>query len=198
MPLPSITLAEFNKIASGQQNAGQVDFETNSNGEFTGGLVKINNHIIRKRLNCVHLTGERVVAIKEAFLDALQKANVRAEDLQTIRAELGMSGEFDAGADANAALLDKRYTPLTRDQIRKMVDQYANQGRGFAGGEGVATEQEVRKANRTRNMSAKLQFPKSRLRGAGGCGILFPSSQKSIDFRERIHKSRLTFVMRRC
>lgn len=157
MPLPSITLAEFNKIASGQQNAGQVDFETNSNGEFTGGLVKINNHIIRKRLNGVHLTGERVVAIKEAFLDALQKANVRAEDLQTIRAELGMSGELDAGADANAALLDKRYTPLTRDQIRKMVDQYANQGRGFEGGEGVATEQEVRKANRTRNMSASNQ-----------------------------------------
>ena len=198
MPLPSITLAEFNKIASGQQNAGQVDFETNSNGEFTGGLVKINNHIIRKRLNGVHLTGERVVAIKEAFLDALQKANVRAEDLQTIRAELGMSGELDAGVDANAALLDKRYTPLTRDQIRKMVDQYANQGRGFEGGEGVTTEQEVRKANRTRNMSAKLQFPKSRLRGDGGCGILFPSSQKSIDFRERIHKRRLTFVMRRC
>ena len=157
MPLPSITLAEFNKIASGQQNAGQVDFETNSNGEFTGGLVKINNHIIRKRLNGVHLTGERVVAIKEAFLDALQKANVRAEDLQTIRAELGMSGELDAGVDANAALLDKRYTPLTRDQIRKMVDQYANQGRGFEGGEGVATEQEVRKANRTRNMSASNQ-----------------------------------------
>ena len=85
MPIPSITLAEFNKIASGQQNAGQVDFKTNSDGEFTGGLVKINNHIIRKSLNGVHLTGERVVAIKEAFLDALQKANVRAEDLQTIR-----------------------------------------------------------------------------------------------------------------
>ena len=104
MPIPSITLAEFNKIASGQQNAGQVDFKTNSDGEFTGGLVKINNHIIRKSLNGVHLTGERVVAIKEAFLDALQKANVRAEDLQTIRAELGMSGELNADADANAAL----------------------------------------------------------------------------------------------
>ena len=36
MPIPSITLAEFNKIASGQQNAGQVDFEKNANGEFTG------------------------------------------------------------------------------------------------------------------------------------------------------------------
>ncbi len=104
MPIPSITLAEFNKIASGQQNAGQVDFKTNSDGEFTGGLVKINNHIIRKSLNGVHLTGERVVAIKEAFLDALQKANVRAEDLQTIRAELGMSGELNADADAKAAL----------------------------------------------------------------------------------------------
>ena len=157
MPIPSITLAEFNKIASGQQNAGQVDFKTNSDGEFTGELVKINNHIIRKSLNGVHLTGERVVAIKEAFLDALQKANVRAEDLQTIRAELGMSGELNAGADANAALLDKRYTPLTRDQIRKMVDTYANQGRGFEGGQGVATEQEVRKANRTRNMSESNQ-----------------------------------------
>ena len=57
MPIPSITLAEFNKIASGQQNAGQVDFAKNSDGEFTGGLVKINNHIIRKSLNGVHLTG---------------------------------------------------------------------------------------------------------------------------------------------
>ena len=198
MPLPSITLAEFNKIASGRQNAGQVDFKQNSAGEFTGELVKINNHVIRKSKNDVHLDGQRVVAIKEAFLDALEKASVRDEDLQTIREELGLSGEIDAGADVNAALLDRRYKPLTRDQIRKMVDQYANQGRGFEGGEGVATEQEVRKANRTRNMSAKLQFPKSRLRGAGGCGILFPSSQKSIDFRERIHKSRLTFVMMRC
>ena len=56
MPIPSITLAEFNKIASGQQNAGQVDFKTNSAGEFTGELVQINTHIIRKRLNGVHLT----------------------------------------------------------------------------------------------------------------------------------------------
>ena len=47
MPLPSITLAEFNKIASGRQNAGQVDFKQNSVGEFTGELVKINNHVIR-------------------------------------------------------------------------------------------------------------------------------------------------------
>ena len=153
MPLPSITLAEFNKIASGRQNAGQVDFEKNSNGEFTGGLVKINNHVIRRSQNDVHLAGERVVAIKEAFLDALEKASVRDEDLQTIREELGLSGETDAGADANAALLDRRYTPLTRDQIRKMVDWYANYGRGFEDGQGVATEREVRKADRTRNMS---------------------------------------------
>ena len=36
MPITSIKLSEFNKIASGQQNAGQVDFEKNANGEFTG------------------------------------------------------------------------------------------------------------------------------------------------------------------
>ena len=157
MPLPSITLAEFNKIASGRQNAGQVDFKQNSAGEFTGELVKINNHVIRKSKNDVHLDGQRVVAIKEAFLGALEKASVREEDLQTIREELGLSGEIDAGADANAALLDRRYKPLTRDQIRKMLDWYANYGRGFEDGEGVATEQEVRKADRTRNMSESNQ-----------------------------------------
>ena len=153
MSQPNITLAEFNRIASGSQNAGQVDFKTNSDGEFTNELVKINNHVVFKSKNNVHLTGERVVAIKEAFLSALQKAHVSAEDLQTIRAELGMSGEIDASTDANEALLDKRYTPLTRDQIRTMLDKYADKGRGFEGGEGVATEREVRKADRTRNMS---------------------------------------------
>ena len=153
MSLPNITLAEFNRIASGSQNAGQVDFKTNSDGGFTNELVRINNHVVFKSKNNVHLTGERVVAVKEAFLAALKKAHVSAEDLQTIRAELGMSGEIDASADANEALLDKRYTPLTRDQIRTMLDKYANKGRGFEGGEGVATEREVRKADRTRNMS---------------------------------------------
>lgn len=157
MTIPSITLAEFNKIASGQHNAGQVDFKQNSAGEFTGELVKINNHVIRKSKNDVHLDGLRVVAIKEAFLDALEKASVREEDLRTIREELGLSGEINAGADANAALLDRRYTPLTRDRIRKMMDWYANYGRGFEGGQGVATEREVRKADRTRNMSESNQ-----------------------------------------
>lgn len=134
MSLPQISLAEFNRLASGSYNAGQVDFKTNSAGEFTGELVKINNHVVFKSKNNVHLTGERVVAIKEAFVDALKKAKVSEQSLKEIREDLGMSGELDAGSYANSALLDKRYTPLSRDQIRKMLDKYANNGRGGEGG----------------------------------------------------------------
>ena len=32
------------------------------------------------------------------------------------------------------AMLEKRYTPLSREKIRHLLDTYANQGRGFEGG----------------------------------------------------------------
>ncbi len=33
MPLPNITLAQFNAISNGDYNAGQIDFATGRNGE---------------------------------------------------------------------------------------------------------------------------------------------------------------------
>ena len=43
MALPDISLAQFNRIASGSYNAGQIDFRIGENG--TAELVKINNHV---------------------------------------------------------------------------------------------------------------------------------------------------------
>ena len=43
MALPDISLAQFNRIASGDYNAGQIDFKTAKDGSTE--LVKINNHV---------------------------------------------------------------------------------------------------------------------------------------------------------
>ena len=71
MALPDISLAQFNKIATGDYNAGQIDFKMKDDG--TTELVKINNHVWRKSLNNVELSPERILEVKEAFLNALQK-----------------------------------------------------------------------------------------------------------------------------
>ena len=51
---PEISLAQFNRIASGSYNAGLVDFET-QNGELTGNLTKVNNHRWKTSKNTVLL-----------------------------------------------------------------------------------------------------------------------------------------------
>ena len=53
MPLPDISLAQFNRIATGDYN-------------------KINNHVWQKSKNNVELSPERILEVKEAFLNALQ------------------------------------------------------------------------------------------------------------------------------
>ena len=45
MPLPNISLAQFNSIAIGKYNAGFVDFATDDQGNLTGELKKVNNHV---------------------------------------------------------------------------------------------------------------------------------------------------------
>ena len=59
-PLPDISLAQFNRIASGSYNAGQIDFRTDENG--TAELVKVNNHVWQTSKNKVVLSPERILA----------------------------------------------------------------------------------------------------------------------------------------
>ena len=72
MALPDISLAQFNRIASGDYNAGQIDFKTLKDGSTE--LVKINNHVWQTGKNNVMLSPERILEVKEAFLNALQMA----------------------------------------------------------------------------------------------------------------------------
>ena len=56
MPIPDISLSQFNKIATGDYNAGLVDFKTDDHGNLTGELTKVNNHVHKKSLNNVVLS----------------------------------------------------------------------------------------------------------------------------------------------
>ena len=50
MALPDISLAQFNRIASGSYNAGQIDIQVGKDGKAE--LVKINNHVWSKSKEC--------------------------------------------------------------------------------------------------------------------------------------------------
>ena len=126
-----ISLADFNRIATGTYNAGQIDFATGKNGATE--LVKINNHVWQTSKNRVQLAPERVLEVKESFIAALERGGVSAENIAAIRKEIGIPVEWDAtaaGAEMTA-LAKERYTPLSRQQVRTILDEYANGGRGF-------------------------------------------------------------------
>ena len=63
MATPNISLAQFNKIATGDYNAGQVDFRTKDDGSTE--LVKVNNFVWRTSKNNVVLSHERILEVKE-------------------------------------------------------------------------------------------------------------------------------------
>ena len=49
MALPNISLAQFNKIATGDYNAGQIDFRKKDDGSTE--LIKVNNHVWKTSKN---------------------------------------------------------------------------------------------------------------------------------------------------
>ncbi|MBR4475926.1 MAG: hypothetical protein IKO87_00080, partial [Kiritimatiellae bacterium] len=131
MALPDISLAQFNRIASGDYNAGQIDFKTAKDGSTE--LVKINNHVWQTGKNNVMLSPERIIEVKEAFLNALEKAHVPKAKMDAIRARLGLPVEMDVTSSRAqlSGVLRARYTPLSRALVRELLDQYAKYGKGY-------------------------------------------------------------------
>ena len=131
MALPDISLAQFNRIASGDYNAGQIDFKTAKDGSTE--LVKVNNHVWQTSKNNVMLSPERILEVKEVFLNALEKAHVPKAKMDEIRARLGLPAEMDVATSkaARVEVLKARYTPLSRALVRELLDQYAKYGKGY-------------------------------------------------------------------
>ena len=111
----SISLHQFEEVASGKYNAGEVKLT----GQHT--LERINNHIHFTRFNSTPIPHAEVVAIKNAFVRALSEGGVNAEEIGKLRVQLGL-----APASAADAKLDERsMKPLSRQQIRDILDRYA-------------------------------------------------------------------------
>ena len=143
MALPNISLAQFNAISNGGYNAGQIDFGTGRNGETE--LVKVNNHVFKKSLNNVVLSPERILEVKETFLNALRDGGVSPERIAEIRDRLGLPTELGArvGKEQGKGFLLSRFTPLTRAQVRAILDEYADGGRGFTDASRAAVSQKA-------------------------------------------------------
>ena len=132
MALPDISLAQFNKIAIGEYNAGFVDFKTDDNGNVQNELTKVNNFVHRTGKNTVVLSPERILEVKEAFIEALKKGGVEEWRINEVRAQLGIPAETTLTADKTKLrdILAARFKPLTRQEVRTLLDEHAEGGKG--------------------------------------------------------------------
>ena len=76
---------------------------------------------------------ERVLEIKESFVAAMERAQVPQERIDQIRDTLGIPKEMGATSDKErlGSLIEKRFKPLSRQQVRELLDQYADGGKGY-------------------------------------------------------------------
>ena len=132
MAVPNISLAQFNKIATGDYNAGLVDFKTDDNGNVQNALRKVNHHVHKTGENNVVLSSERILEVKEAFIQALRGGGVDEASINEVRAKLGIPTEVKLTTDKNEMkeMMAARIRPLTRQYVRVLLDRYASGGVG--------------------------------------------------------------------
>ena len=111
----NISLDQFQKMATGDYNAGEVALKSESK------LTKINNHVHRLSANTKSISHEEVLAIKNAFMKALSANGVDMVEINKIRKELGLAPD----ETAPKALAWRSIKPLSRQQIRDIIDRNA-------------------------------------------------------------------------
>ena len=112
----NISLDQFQKMATGDYNAGEVALKSESK------LTKINNHVHRLSANTKSISHEEVLAIKNAFMKALSANGVDMAEINKIRKELGLAPD----ETAPKALAGRSLKPLSRQQIRDIIDRNAD------------------------------------------------------------------------
>ena len=129
----NISLRQFQEISSGTYNAGEVKLTSET------GIGKVNNHVTMKFLNNTKISHTEVLAIKNAFVKALKSGGVNGDELNRIRQELGLSPM----KPVDKTLHERSIKPLSRQQIREILDRNANTINGHEGEGTIRTSAQI-------------------------------------------------------
>ena len=133
----NISLQQFQKMSSGTYNAGEVKLTSETT------LGRLNNHVVFTGWNGKSISHTQVLAIKEAFIRALSDNGVGQAAIDQVRRELGLAPD---GA-VDVSLRERSIKPLSRKQIREILDRNADAINGFAqehGIRGIRTGEQMR------------------------------------------------------
>ncbi len=122
----NVSLAQFQAVSSGTYNAGEIRLTGQSS------LGKVNNHVSKTEKNVVSLSHEEVLAVKQAFVKALREGGVAADEIARVRAQLGLAPA--PGGAVDRTLGERSLKPLTRQQVREILDRNAAAINGHAPG----------------------------------------------------------------
>ena len=139
----NISIQQFQAVATGKYNAGEVRLANETT------LEKINNSVHFKGSNQTHFKGSNqttlshleVLAIKNAFIKALSQNGVGVDEIARIRRDLGLAADTSAGADKK--LSERSIKPLSRAQIRTILDRNAETINANAGAGTIRTDAEL-------------------------------------------------------
>ncbi len=129
----NISIQEFQKLSQGDYNAGEVKLSSETR------LTKINNHVHWVSLNNTKLDHTEVMVIKDAFIRALSSNGVGVDEINRVRSELGLA---PTGAN-DKTLADRSCKPLSRQQIRQILDRNAEAINASAGGTTIRTSAQL-------------------------------------------------------
>ena len=80
-----LTIQQFQSVSDGKFNAGEVRLTSET------GIEKMNNFVGRKWKNKESISHAEVIAIKQAFVKALQEGGVGDDALRRVREQLGLA-----------------------------------------------------------------------------------------------------------
>ena len=129
----NITIQQFQEVASGVINAGEVRLTSDHS------IDKVNHHVGWFFSNNTHLSHAEVLAIKDAFVRALSQSGVSADAIAGIRRDLGLA---PIGAK-DATLAMRSLKPLSRQEIREILDLHAREINAAVGQGTIRTDKEL-------------------------------------------------------
>ena len=111
----NISIQQFQAVSRGKYNAGDVKLASDHS------LERINNHVRMQNLNKVPISHDEVLAVKNAFVKALSGNGVGEEEIARVRRELGLAPD----GPADKTLSERSVKPLSRQQVRRILDRNA-------------------------------------------------------------------------